>query len=819
MPAQASDAPKPSDVPPVVNATELQKEKTQPTEEELAGVKDFDELFVVLAKHAEVQWEKGLTPEQLRNLIEHVRSGKIGIDNIPLEEGLQEVVKRLLEKERELYASGAVFAEQVLEGQDSRKEHSVGKENIMASGSPEADKVLAHFGKPEEVRNQGISQLEKQIRELYIVTTDQNGKVVEAGKLVELRKEYAEAEYRNVGVWQRLWEKLGVRKKESDSVPEREAYHQALRQLVDLKIERLKSQPELSPEDLKAKMAETLQFFGTESKIKLYEAWTQATMKREGMYAKAVGLCEDLGNSYNKLKLWQKVGLGAVALGTSVATGGGAMATGMLVARRAAAGLGSFAMFEGVFEKMSQGRASNVVRKQAEQTMDEIEKIAVEERWNHLSKYLKNQTSPEVVQQDLEGRIWGHMKRRLGAVAISLGLMFGIPHVGDHIKDTYFGAGVAGNAADVAKKGAAAAKAVTENAVGAKDVVGTPSVANVPTVGAYAQPSPGHFDAPSGVATEAAKNAVGVPSGVGDNIYEVSKGDTVDGLIGSYLSEHYSNFSGMSEGQKTHAINALERQLRHLSPERLKAAGIGSGNIHNIQVKELIDLDKLFSAGDADKVMGKAAKISAEAVKNIEANDAKIAEWAAKNPGVPINEVTIENKILHPHASTGVSIADVNGPKTQFVSQRGVSSGIDSVVTTPVEVAPSPAEAPFERPSLTEMRRGSDWFMQIFRVDDQASGKDWVFDKREILSTKMSDILRVESNGTVSLVENTRFNSTQSKNLQEFVSQLPKTFPGGKASLGDFFRARPDISVGEYLARVAKVVPQGTRIGLYTTTN
>jgi hypothetical protein len=118
------------------------------------------------------------------------------------------------------------------------------------------------------------------------------------------------------------------------------------------------------------------------------------------------------------------------------------------------------------------------------------------------------------------------------------------------------------------------------------------------------------------------------------------------------------------------------------------------------------------------------------------------------------------------------------------------------------------------------MRRGSDWFMQIFRVEDQVSGKDWIFDKKEILGTKMSDILKVEANGTVSVKENVNFSLAQSKNLQEFVSELPKALPNVRGgALSDFLKARPNISVGEYIARVAKAVPQGTRIGLYTTTN
>lgn len=712
------------------------------------------------------------------------------------------------------YTSGGVFAEQILAEQDAAKDISLKAEEIHQT-KVDAEQLIENKDKakkkqqtPEEIE---IARIESEMKELYHTMIDEkSGKVIESGKLVDARKAYAEAEYRNVGVWQRLTEKLGVRKRESDSVAERGKYNQVLQKLITLRIEKLKNQG-LSPEDLKKAMAEELQFFGMESKVRLYEAWTQATMKRESFPAKAVGLCEDLGNKYNKLPLWQKLGLGALAIGASVATGGGAAAMGLVVARRVAAGLGTFAMTEGVLEKISQGRASNVVKNKADQSIAEMKDGNAEKQLKQLMKTLKGEMSKDNLRQELHDRAKGKSLRTITAAAVSFGAMFGIPAVADHIKEVYFGTEVVEVAKNSGVSGASGVKEALPGVKTAPPAVAFESpnpAAESPVIGPYAP-----LEEPPVAAAEASAS---VPA-----VYEIVKGDNTWKILDGYLTDHDPKFSGMSEGQQTHAIDALKDKLKLLTPAQLKEAGFTSGNIDKLRVGDTIDLDKLLGTVDADKAISNADAISTDAVKNIEANNVKIAEWAKAHPGEALNDQVIDEKILGKGGVSGAGV-HVRGTMPELLNSFDNASAdrlLNRVPVSPVEVAPSPSEAPFEKLSPVEMRRGSDWFMQIFRVEDQVSGKDWIFDKKEILGTKMSDILRVEANGTVSVKENVNFNLAQSKNLQEFVSELPKVFPGGKAALSDFLRARPNISVGEYIARVAKAVPQGTRIGLYTTTN
>ena len=716
------------------------------------------------------------------------------------------------------YTSGGVFAEQILAEQDAAKDISSKAEEIHQT-KVDAEQLIENKDEakkkqqtPEEIE---IARIESEMKELYHTIIDEkSGKVIESGKLVDARKAYAEAEYRNVGVWQRLTEKLGVRKKESDSVAERGKYNKVLQDLIRLRIDKLKNQG-LSPEDLKKAMAEELQFFGMESKVKLYEAWTQATMKRESFPAKAVGLCEDLGNKYNKLPLWQKLGLGALAIGASVATGGGAAAMGLVAARRVAAGLGTFAMTEGVLEKISQGRASNVVKNKADQSIAEMKDGDAEKQLKQLMKTLKGEMTKDNLRQELHDRAKGKSLRTITAAAVSFGAMFGIPAAANHIKDVYFGTEVVEAAKNVGVGGASGVKealpSVKVAPPSAAAFVESPNpVAESPTVvGPYTP-----LEEPPMAVAEASAS---VPA-----VYEIVKGDNTWKILDGYLTDHDPKFAGMSDGQRTHAIDALKDKLKLLTPAQLKEAGFTSGNIDKLRVGDEINLDKLLGAVDADKAIGNADNISADAVKNIEANNAKIAEWMKAHPGEALNDQVIDEKILGKGGVSGAGV-HVRGTMPELLNSFDDASAdrlLNHPPVSPVEIAPSPSEAPIERLSPVEMRRGSDWFMQIFRVEDQVSGKDWIFDKKEILGTKMSDILKVEANGTVSVKENVNFSLAQSKNLQEFVSELPKALPNVRGgALSDFLKARPNISVGEYIARVAKAVPQGTRIGLYTTTN
>ncbi|MGB5018895.1 MAG: hypothetical protein WBO66_04130, partial [Candidatus Moraniibacteriota bacterium] len=325
---------------------------------------------------------------------------------------------------------------------------------------------------------------------------------------------------------------------------------------------------------------------------------------------------------------------------------------------------------------------------------------------------------------------------------------------------------------------------------------------------------------PAGVATDAAKTMAEVHTSVVDTVsapaemtkvaaigefvqnnITVEKGDSV-WKIGGRLADQL-NLEG---AQRTHFIDSIK--------DRFGDVKLREGQVINMGEKG-IDTDFI------EKALGKSTSLTAEQMASINANDAKIADWAAAHPGAPINEAVIENQILHPNPSSGVSLTDVNGSRAQYIPSGGAPSGIDSAATAPAEVAPSSSVKDIisqasEKLSAPQQARLNDWYMQIFRTESSTGGKDWVFDKKSILKTKLTDIVRV-SDGKMIFAPG--FDAQQVKNFKEFSDALPKEFPKGQVTLAEFVKAKPDITVNEYLARVAQNVKPGTRIGLYTTTN
>ncbi len=836
-----------------VNATELQNDKTQPTDAEIEAVQKEKESYVSGEVFAEqILEERDAQKKDSVSLISQSndtsRSSLDAVEAFVAQPRISEAIAQGVEVKTK-DDTWATFTESV-RGKKSvvlvspgQKEllriTLIGDEWLDSKGNRIDDAAIR-----EKLQNNWrlLNEEEEKAFEMgkgidQVMETKESGKLENEkrefraqiksleGELEELRAKYVKKDYEETSAWKRISRILGRNLEPSSDIDEKAKYQEKLQELLDARLTLAKLGKE--GDALKDAMAGELQYFMTESKIKLYDARTEV---------KGTGYLEKVGNYYNDLVRkhpWVSAGIGLTLLGAGFASGGAAPATLTLAVflKRAIATPGLFVTTDSILGGASAWFRDRGIKKdvdkESQKTPEEIERFI---------KAMNADCDKSLLQCKVAGRV-----QKLIA-ALAAGLLFG--HTAIAAYEHLTGGGIVDKVASAQamspekavemKASTDATMAAAEN-VGQVPAPGSGTIAREQLTKALQGGVDGKPDVPpiSPSVAEAAKNAVGVPSGVGDNIYEVSKGDTVDGLIGSYLSEHYQNFDGMTDGQKTHAINALERQLKHLSPEQLKLAGIGSRNIHSIQVKELVDLDKLFSTEDADRVMGKAANISAAAQHSIEQNNEAIAKWAVAHPGVPINEVTIENQILHPHAGVASEVA--HGSRVQLPPQgfTGVPAdyyapSIENSTPTPgvsaESISPpvSPAEAPFERPSLTEMRRGSDWFMQIFRVDDQSLGganKDWVFDKKEILSTKMTDVLRVGGNGSVSISPDSHLSFEQSKNLQEFATSLPKAFPGGQAALGDFLKARPNISVGEYLARVAKVVPQGTRIGLYTTTN
>jgi hypothetical protein len=726
-----------------------------------------------------------------------------------------------------------------LDGLDVKKvTYNERGERILVSDSPEAKATIFAHGVDESKMREAAN---RQASVEAVRKIDSEIKSLEE-KLDKARTVAAHAEYKNASVWRRLKQTLGITPRETDKAPETIAYKGVLNELLKLKLDRVEAMKDnFTPSEYKRAIAEALQVFKTESEFKYDDAYIETARESKGFLEKL----EDIGRWYNKQSKWKKIGVGVVLASGAFFTGG-SLGTFMIpiLVKKAVGTAGLFATFDPMFEKALRDRLEKKIAKESENEVKESEETLIS------IDVLKLKLQKEI--DELDQNFLRRKRERLARKA-SIALFAGAIGFGS----TFFShASGAAEAKDVAKGAGSAVKAAVESESTAP-AMGSGTVAREQldrVLQGGVDGNTGVASAPTGVATEVTKAAVEAPvvtvgapavfeASVGDNIYEVSKGDTVDGLIGSYLSEHYSNFSGMSEGQKTHAINALERQLRHLSPEQLKAAGIGSGNIHNIQVKELVDLDKLFSVGDADKVMGKAAKISAEAVKNIEANNAQIAEWAAKNPGVPINEVTIENKILHPQSGVAGNVMHARGgvqlsPQGFTGVPADVVSNADSQTITNLQEQLRTANGKIDMlhqgyEELKHLPRAENWSSQIFGIAPNESLGTSTKTFEQIKDIRIADIrsdlhLIHENKAIYADAQEIKGVTGERTGLLGWQLTGFSDFSNSEKSalkLSTYLKSLPwdmqnKVTLGDYIKHVTPLVEKGDRIGaskLFTT--
>lgn len=102
---------------------------------------------------------------------------------------------------------------------------------------------------------------------------------------------------------------------------------------------------------------------------------------------------------------------------------------------------------------------------------------------------------------------------------------------------------------------------------------------------------------------------------------EVHKGDTVWGLIDKKLEGQYgTTYEHLGEARKTFAIDALKDKFAAMSPDQLKAIGISSGNINELNIGDKIDFDKLMTDENMIKAMEGAKGLSQEQLMSIHEN-------------------------------------------------------------------------------------------------------------------------------------------------------------------------------------------------------
>ena len=599
-----------------------------------------------------------------------------------------------------------------------------------APGSEEAKKVFAAFGrKPdgeplsdEERETTPEGKLKLRIRTL-------------ASACDQARLEYVTADNESRTMMSRLKGVLGISGKGIQNetvISKKEAYQAQLRELRDLRLELVKlkhseqteSKTDVSEpggEDLidfpafeegfslEKELEAELRHFAQEVNIGLYNAWTELRSEQKGI----IGKLKQFGESYNKLSWQKKLVIGIPVAGLAVASGAGLLGTAMasaaiaaVIARRGVAAAGMFATVDGGLQKLAESRAQKMAEKivaQGRQEAASLEVLAQGEAGEGGIAEGEAQASPEAdaesldaklermktfmdnhlidsLDQTLESRVRGQDRRRLGALAGSMGVAFGLPS---------FMASETGHDLTRAatEKVGKAASWVGETVFGDDYTPAKPDV--VPTgetgVAEEAAGRSSSSDIPARAATgsaleqsasaKMAESAGGISGILGKEITLV-KGDSVWKLAGNMAKE----LGVKGEAEKLYFTDAL------------KDAYLARGGDPNIKAGAVFDWKKYLSAEDIQKALEATNSLTPEQKASILANKGKSIAVAIGSSGLvaesPIRimdgEVTKYPEILaqakaqvsgSPISVSGVTVGENNGAVRPSTTVEFVNEG------------------------------------------------------------------------------------------------------------------------------------------------
>lgn len=585
--------------------------------------------------------------------------------------------------------------------------------------------------------------------------------------LEEARRRYAKNDFENTSTLRKLsaFFRLDKTKYEGLDVDGAKAeYDKAFQALLDARLGDIRERREsgqLDEAGYRREMGETLKSFECEGRIKIFQARQQVHM--ESLAQSKIGwLIEGiprLAHAYNKLPKSARFAIGAaLGIGALVAgpgAGVAAAATWIALARGTVGGLGMFATVDSTLDAISDTRAGKAVEKSGGTMFTEYEGLLAPE----------SRTAEEIAAAK-EQFIREKLEKLHG-------------HFDDRVK------GMKRRKVAAVIAGVAFGTAVGSGWLGEKikGLFGTGEVPSAPI--------------------------------------EAHSGDSTWKLLNQYLSAKDSHFSGMNEAQKTYAIDALKDKLQAMSPKDLIEGGFESGDISKLGIGEHIDFDKLVGSSITEAMQG-ASGLSSEAVESITQNNAGILEWARAHPGVKLTDTVVDN-ILHGNAADTIS-----GKVTEIIDAAlkpsGVSLSLDGAAAPLAEVVPiPPVHEILPNAGLVftaELQpRVDDWYMQIFRSENAGLNQDWVFNKAAIAKIKVWDILqdakRLQQGSFTGYV--TGLQSEQIENFAEFSQNVAKNNIGFDGAA--FFRENPGATVMDYLKKVAPLVEQGQRLGLYTATH
>ncbi len=125
-------------------------------------------------------------------------------------------------------------------------------------------------------------------------------------------------------------------------------------------------------------------------------------------------------------------------------------------------------------------------------------------------------------------------------------------------------------------------------------------------------------------------------SAFADASYTVQGGESTWSILGGEPA-----LAGLSEAQKTYAVDMLKDKLNALSPDQLREIGISSGDINKLSAGEAVNFASILSAEEIASAAKDAGGLSEASLASIEVNNAVIAEWTAAHPNVPLTDSLI----------------------------------------------------------------------------------------------------------------------------------------------------------------------------------
>lgn len=476
----------------------------------------------------------------------------------------------------------------------------------------------------------------------------------------QARLEYVTADNESRTMMSRLKGVLGISGKGIQNetvISKKEAYQAQLRELRDLRLELVKlkhseqteSKTDVSEpgeEDLvdfpvfeegsslEKELEAELRHFAQEVNIGLYNAWTELRSEQKGI----IGKLKQFGESYNKLSWQKKLVIGIPVAGLAVASGAGLLGTAMasaaiaaVIARRGVAAAGMFATVDGGLQKLAESRAQKMAEKivaQGRQEAASLEVLAQGEAGEGGTVGSEAQASPEAdaksldakfermkafmdnhlidsLDQTLESRVRGQDRRRLSALAGSMGVAFGLPS----FMASETGHDVTRAAMEKVNK---AASWVGETVFGSDYTPAKPDVVLTGEAAGRSSSSDIPARAATGSAleqsasTKAAESAGGISGILGKEITLV-KGDSVWKLAGNMAKEL---------GVKGEAENLY-------FTDALKDAYLARGGDPNIKAGAVFDWKKYLSAEDIQKALKATNSLTPEQKASILANKGK----------------------------------------------------------------------------------------------------------------------------------------------------------------------------------------------------